>query len=430
MLDQDWLIDSFTKAELVLVCKELKVNVHGFQRNLFKAPEVLLTKSLNDALNVGTKRKKQNAISVDDITKKIYMKLLENHPYLREITFEEFIIRAEIDTSLSISEMIIISIEAFIGDYKKHKLIMIENYQKGEYLFSGLSKELSRPLIKKINNFIFTDTFKESRSETLHQYVKNIKGNKLEYYESIIGEIRTEDDLFKRLMRTQPNNKLLVIVSFLLYEDNYKLNKYSSLLEFSITEIQEFKLITTSKILEKELEDNIIYKKENRELNDQVENLKIAHNEYKRNFIKLDEDLKKALQMLNDTKVKNITLEKIAKKHEPLIFFFLRLISENKFIIITNERGQITNTIFEDITLSPSELKKNLRNNSNSFNDHIIFVTRVSFQTGKDWFKFKRILEEYKLTYEELGHYELSDNLIEIVGYLNRKEILVYADEI
>jgi hypothetical protein len=430
VLDQEWFVETLTKKDLATVCSKFKVSVQGFQKNLNNAPEHLLLMSIKEALNNGIKKKKKNALVFEEILEKIVSEVEGKCPYINNLTFEEFMIRAEMDTNLSTYQIIAVTFIKFPNEYKNHKLIMIDNLKNAQYIFHGLSKELTRPVIEKIEYLIDSRISEDENFHLLKRFQQDVmatdKGNKYK-----IDKPKTEEEAFKLLTEVHEKERYLVLVSFLLHNNHYKDVKYKSLLYFALSEIQKYHLQTYKEESKKQVERSLGYEEENNHLNDEIKRINSEYDKIKILLTNTEEQLMDNKQALEITQTKHDKLEKIFKQNEPLQMFFLRLVSENQFLIITKDSEQFIHTPFEGVTISPSDFKKQLRIKPlDTFREQVLFITRVSFQTGKEWIQFKNLLEESQLTYEELGHYEISYYIREIVEYLNRKEILVYADEI
>jgi len=433
VLDQDWFLDVLTKKDLVFLCNEFKqISVEGFTRNLNNAPENKLITGIKNALNNGFKKQKRNAIVFEDMLKDIVKGVKTKCPYINNLTFEEFIIKAETDSNIVTYEIIAVIYIDFPDLYKTHKQIMMENLKKSLYICHGLSEELSRPIIDKMQYFIHTKASKDENYNFLKRFQEDIMvTDKAEFFKEICQRTKTEEDTFKLLTETHEKERYFVLVSFLLYDHRYKEAKYNQLLEFSLREIQHYYLRTYREQVEKGIERSMNYETQNRYLKEENKRLNTNYTETKGLLAQTEEDFLSTLETLETVELKYQKLDMISKQSEPLKMFFLRLVSENQFLIITKDNEHFSNTPFEGVTLSPSDFKKQLRTNPNhTLKEQVVFVTRVSFQTGKEWFQFKKLLEDNQLVYEELGHYEISYYVREIVQYLYRKEILVYADEI
>ncbi|WP_393959905.1 hypothetical protein [Priestia megaterium] len=432
MLDQEWFIEVLTRQDLATLCNEFKVRVQGFQRSLSNAPINLLKAAMKDALNNGIKRKKNNALVFEEMLKKIVKEVREKCPYLDKLKFEEFIVRVEVDSNISNYEAIAITILDYPYEYQNHKENILQNFRNKVYIFNGLSEELSRPIIEKIKFLIEEVSFESQYYTLLKKFERdNLNNQQNNLYKEIYGKFKTEEQTFKLLTEIDKPNQYVVITAFLLHDNNYKEDKYKSLLEFCIKKIQEYYLERYEhKIVEVEGE-KLRYEEKNISLNRQIETLNNQYEEKKEYIVNVEENLSVAVNAGKELQQKHDQLEEIIRQNEPLQMFFLRLVTENQFLIITKDYEQFIHTPFEGVTISPSDFKKQLRNNRNhKFKEQIIFVTRVSFRTGRDWFNFKQTLNDNELTFEEIGHYEIFYYIKEIVEYLNRKEILVYADEI
>lgn len=432
MLDQEWFIEVLTRQELAILCNDFKVRVQGFQRSLSNAPINLLKAAMREALNNGIKRKKNNALVFEEMLKKIVKEVREKCPYLDRLKFEEFIVRVEVDSNISNYEAIAVTILDYPQEYENHKENILRNFRNKVYIYNGLSPELSRPTIEKIK-FLIEEVSFESQYYTLLKKFENdnlnIEQNNL--YKEIHGKVNTEEETFKLLTEIDKPNQYVVISIFLLHGNNYKEDRYKFLLEFCIKKIQEYYLERSEHKIVEMKGEKLDYEGKNISLNRQIETLNIQCEEEKEYIASVEENLSVAVKTNKELQQKHNQLEEIIKQNEPLQMFFLRLVTENQFLIITKDYEQFIHTPFEGVTISPSDFKKQLRNNRNhKFKEQIIFVTRVSFKTGRDWFNFKQILNDNELTFEEIGHYEIFYYIKEIVEYLNRKEILVYADEI
>lgn len=432
MLDQEWFIDVLTKKELAYLCTKFNINVQGFRRNLINAPEHKLILAIKEALNNGIAKKKVNAIVFEDMLEKIVKEVEKKCPYITKLTFEDFMTRAEIDSNIATYEIIAVTFVNFPDKYALHKATMSENLKNNQYIFHGLSKELSRPTIEKITSLMDLQLSKDETYSLLNRFEVDITfSDKGALYKSLAGKSQTEEETFKLLTEVHEKDRYLVLVAFLLYNDNYKEEKYNSLLVFSIHEVYNYYSQILKDQIKKEMNRSANYEHENKNLNGKIERLENDYKETNTLFTELEKEMLSNLQTLETVKIKHDKLDTILKQNEPLQMFFLRLVSENNFLIITKDHEEFTSTPLEGVTLSPTDFKKQLRTNPNhTFKNQVIFVTRVSFKTGAEWFHFKNLLEENELNYEELGHYDISNYVKEIIEYLNRKEILIYADEI
>ncbi|GGE57120.1 hypothetical protein [Priestia taiwanensis] len=432
MLDQEWFIQVLTRKDLAILCNDFKVRVQGFQRSLNNAPVNLLKAAMREALNNGIKRKKNNALVFEEMLKKIVKEVREKCPYLDKLRFEEFIVRVEVDSNILNYETIAVAIFDYPHEYQNNKEKMIENFRNKMYIFNGLSEELSRPVIEKIN-FLVEEVNLESECYTLLKKFErdNLSSQQNNLYKKIHGKVKTEEQTFKLLTEIDKPNQYVVITVFLLHGNNYKEDKYKFLLEFCIKKIQEYYLERCKHKIVKMQGEKLDYERKNISLNRQIETLNSQYEEKEKYNTCIEEKLSVAVNIGKELQQKHNQLEEIIRQNEPLQMFFLRLVTENQFIIITKDYEEFIHTPFEAVTISPLNFKKQLLNNQNhKFKEQIIFVTRVSFRTGRDWFNFKQTLNDNQLVFEEIGHYEIYYYIKEIVEYLNRKEILVYADEV
>lgn len=424
---------------MVNICQKFKLNVTGFQRNLNNAPKKTLESTIKIALTNGLQKKKgrktSDHLQIEDMLTELTNDAIKKCPYIEHSLFIDFAHQAEIDSNIKTYETIAVVYQLYPEEYNTYYKHMVENTKQQNYLFFGITEDLKQTSFEKILRVVEKNTHKDRNYKLLEELQNNfLKSNEkevVERYEQLINTIKDEDDLFLALSKSAENLHYLLIIAFLLQGDNYQKTKYSSLLQYVLFEIQTKKLVevkddlnTKELELEKYEEENLIIKEkiekleqENSELTITLDNQKIQYNKIYKELLEIKENKQQ--------------LETILQQNEPLQMMFLRIASEYDFLIITKDVDEFRNTPFEGVTISPSEFKRSLKNNPNNrYKEQILFITRTSFQTAKDWYQFKQHLENKNLKYEELGQYDICCYIQGIIEHLCRKEVLIYADEL
>ncbi|MEI4802942.1 hypothetical protein WAZ07_16815 [Bacillus sp. FJAT-51639] len=436
MFEQEVFLSILDKTEMAYICKKFKLNVTGFQRDMTNAPIKALVNAIKTALTNGMKKKRRNQkgdhLPYEDMLHQMAEETLNKHRYISELGFEEFIVRMEVCSDVKICEIFAIVYYQYFEEYQKNFIQMVENVRNNKYVFSGLSNQLDSTPLEKIYKVIRNQIVEDDTYTFLKNFENEIlESNYKEEYLKINKSTLDEEATFRLLASSSKNMYLCILLSFLLKEERYKSEQYVPLIEVIVSKIytkrleenvKELKTLETEQIEFKKM--NEILEKENENFIELLANLNVEYSSQK-------EELQNIHKYLKEIEDENSRLKKILEKNEPLQMFFLRLISENDFMIVTKDVEQFMNTPFEGVTISPSQFRKQLkRNDKNYLQNQIIFITRVSFSTGGDWYRFKQLLDEHQLRYEEIGQYDICSYIKEIIECLNRKEIFVYADEI
>lgn len=434
MFDVDWFLSILDRSDMAYLCQKFRLTVTGFQRNMNNAPIKMLGNTLKTALNNGFQKKKGNKkdhlpfeIMLTDIAKDLTVK----YPNLFGISFHEFAVRAELETDLNLYEIISISYHHFPKEFEKNYESIVTNTKEKRYIFYGLSEELSKSPIEKIYKMVRADKLQERNMKLLIEFENDF----LQSTEVVLDEIRDlindEESAFRVLTKADKDITLYVLVAFLLKEERYKDDTYKDLVQTTVLDIQDHKLaqlnLTTE---EKDMEMKNIESK----LQRLVDDISRLQEENSGLVTRLNTHIEKEKAIMG--KVEELTnkiskLENILHKNEPLQMVYYRIITENDFIFITKDVDHFVGTPFESVTISPLEFRKVIKTNAtHPYKEQTVFVTRSSFSNGTEWYQFKQFLEKHHLRYEELGQYEITCYIQEIIQHLSRKEVLIYADEI
>lgn len=433
MFEQEVFLSILDKSDMAYICKKFKLNVTGFQKDMTNAPIKLLGNALKTALNNGMKKKRRNQkgdhLSYEDMLNQIAEEVLDKNSYISELSFEEFIVRMEVCTDIKNYEIFALVQYQYPDAYQENFTKMVGNVKDDRYVFAGLSPELDNTPLEKIYKLI-------NNQSDIHSLLKNFEKDILESdykeeYMRIYDLALDEEKTFRLLASSSKNVYLYILVSFLLKEERYKDEKYSPFVEIIISKIHMKRLAEEVKELKKIEREQIEVKNKNNIIEQEQEKLTRVLENLNDEYRYQKEELENVRKYLKEVTDENDRLKKILEKNEPLQMFFLRLISENDFTIVTKDVENFMNTPFEGITTSPSGFLKQLKKGDiKYFQKQTIFVTRVSFSTGREWYQFRQLLDEHQLRYEEIGQYDICSYIKEIIEHLNRKEIFVYADEV
>lgn len=434
VFDLDWLLSLLDKNDMAYICQKFKLTVTGFQRNLNNAPMNSLGTTIKTAISNGfqkKKRNKNNYLPIEQMVEGIVKDVIIKHPYISKLNFVEFAEHVEFEQDLRKYEIVFITYKLFPEDFIKNYESIVKNSKEGRYIFYGLSEELSKTPLEKIKKVIGTENLHELNVDVIKAFRENCLQLSVDFFSKVEGLVDNEESTFCLLAKAKEDMHIYILVAFLLKEKRYSNEKYKELLQITVLNIKNHNLKQLNlTVLEKEAEVKEIKGRIEKliDYNSKIEkankSLVTELNTHKENKSVLTRNVE---ELTN----KNKTLDNILKRNEPLQLVYYRIISENNFIIVTKDVEYFIGTPFESVTLLPSEFKKEIKLNSNHpFKECTIFVTRTSFSSGSEWYQFKLFLERNSLFYEELGQYDISSYIQEIIQYLSRKEILIYADEI
>ncbi|MFD9626649.1 hypothetical protein [Peribacillus muralis] len=433
--------------------------------------------TIKSALTNGMKKKKNSRsdhLPIDVLLSAISLEVQKKCPYLNEISFEEFAFRVENDSKISTYEIIIMTYMNYEDQYNEHYEVMVENIKQNEFIFKDLTEYLDRTPIEKITLIMNTEVLKDIHLKILKNYENKILHSDLAgFYTNIYIAEPDEETLIRLLSSSEEDKHIYQLLPFLLQEARYKDDKYAELTKIALLLIYEQELEEEKKVVQglekdinrleeetqtlKEDKDKVEQLRENdaQELEEEkkvVQGLETEVNRLEEETQTLKEDKDKVEQLresvekelhlvqknliatekkLDIETKKRIKLNYVLTQNEPLNLVFFRLIAEHKFSIITKDKEQLEDTPFESISFQPSVFKKQVKDlSAEPFRNQMLFVTRGSFSTGGDWYNFKQFLNKHGLTYEELGEYNITSYIKEILEYFNQKEILVYADDL
>ncbi|MFS0665955.1 hypothetical protein AB1L06_18420 [Bacillus mojavensis] len=450
MIDVDWFLSLLDKNDMAYICQKFKLTVTGFQRNLSSAPIKLLGNTIKTALNNGFQKKrgkKKDYLPFEEMFLNIAKDLIEKRPNISEFTFLEFAVHVEFEQDLRNFEIISIAYKLFPKEFEKHYDTIVKNTNKGHYIFNGLSQELSRTPLEKICKIVDVKSLHEKNIETLKEFGNIFLQSSEKVFVEIRDLIADEESAFRFLAKTKKNMHVYIMTAFLLKEERYNEEIYKDLIQTTVLNIQAHKLEQLNKTAEekeaelKNIESKLLKltKEKEAELKN-VESRLLKLTEEKTRLEKENSSLVTSLnrQIENENhllgNIKELTkkvdkLESVLNKNEPLQMVFYRIITENNFIIVTKDVDYFVGTPFESVTILPTKFKKNIRSSS-QYKEQTVFVTRSSFISATEWYGFKQFLEKHHLSYEELGQYDITFYIQEIIQYLSRKEVLIYADEL
>ncbi len=429
MFDIDWFLSILKKEDMEYICRKFKLSVTGFQRNLTRAPISTLGNTIKTALSNGFRKKKgnkNNYLPLDEFMNTIACELIKKYPFIPDFEFLEFAEQAELELVMREYEIVAVSYKYFEIEFKKYYTEVVNNTKNNRYIYHGITKELSKSVLEKINDVIRTSSLKKEYENILKDFYNNIVSI------SDIGEDPgSEEDALRALLLSNKEAQLNVMVAHLIKNNRYKDEAYKELVEITVFKIKEYYYNCAQSDLKEILE-------EKKEINGILEDKKIENIEFKKLVSELNEKLSISFKNEKDHLIKITELEgkienltSVLKRNEPLQLFFYRVITENNFILVTKDLNQFIDTPFESVTILPSDFKKNIKSNLKSSQiEDTVFVSRSSFTSGSEWYKFKSFLENNLVNYEELGQYEVTFYIEEIIKYFNRKEVLIYADEI
>lgn len=433
MFDIDWFLSILDKPDMAYICQKFKLTVTGFQRNLNNAPTKSLGNTIKTAINNGFQRKKGNKkdhLPFEEMFADIVKDLMVKHPYFSELSFMEFAIRAELEQDLRKYEIVSIAYLLFPKEFEEHYDTIVINTNEGRYIFYGLSEELSKTAIEKINTIVGANNLYERNIKLLKEF-----GNDLQATKGVFAGIRdlmeNEESAFRVLAKAEKDIHVFILVAFLLKEKRYNIETYKDLVQSTVLDIQAYELEQLNLTLEeKEVEMKNIESK--------IQKLVDEKNSLEKENSGLKTRLKTHIdnELVLTGKVEEITnkmttIENVLHKNEPLQMVYYRIITENNFIVVTKDVDHFIGTPFESVTTLPSEFRKEIKTNTfHPYKEQTVFVTRSSFSNGTEWYQFKQFLEKHHLRYEELGQYEITCYIQEIIQHLSRKEVLIYADEI
>jgi hypothetical protein len=435
VFDVDWYLSILDKSDMANICQKFKLNVTGFQRNLNNAPIKTLGNAIKTALNNGFQKKRGNKndhLPFEDMLADVAKEIKTKYPKISEMMFEEFAIYAELEIDLSIYQIVSILYHQFPEEYKLHYESIVANTKENLYIFHGLSEELSKTPIEKIYKILGANNIDERNIKLLKQFEEDCfqLPNK-EIYHRIKELMLNEEAALRVLVISDKDIHVFVSVAFLLENERYKNESYQALIQSAVLAIHKLELERLNQKLEYNEEELTKVECKLQALIEEKEKLEKENSGLMNQLTTLVEketDSSIAIELLSNQKT---ILESVLHKNEPLQMVFLRIITENNFTIVTNDVEHFVGTPFESVTILPSQFKKELKTKSHhSYKEQTVFITRSSFSTGTNWYQFKQILEKHELHFEELGQYEITCYIQEIIQYLSRKEVLVYADEI
>lgn len=419
---------------MAYICQKFKLTVTGFQRNLSKAPINTLGSTIKTAINNGYLKKKgnkKNYLPFEELLAKIAEDLTEKYSYISELTFIEFAVRTEFEFNLRDFEIISIAYKLFPSEFEKHYEAAVANTKEGRYIFYGISEELSKTPLEKINNILGVNNLQERNIKILKEFGDDLLKSSENVFNGMLDLLDDEESAFRAFAKSENDIHLFILVIFLLRNERYKEEVYKDLFQTAIQNIQSLELERLTKNAEEKEE-------EAKQIENKFNKLLLEKNNYEEQnsdlIYRLDRYIHKEKNLLLkiDELTTSITkLENVLQKNEPLQLFYYRVITEYDFIIVTKDVEYFNSTPFESVAISPSDFMSEIKKSSSNPNkDQIVFVTRSSFLNGTEWYKFRQFLEKHHISYEELGQYEITFYIQEIIQHLSRKEVLIYADEI
>jgi hypothetical protein len=433
VFDIDWFLSILDKPDMAYICQKFKLTVTGFQRNLNNAPTKSLGNTIKTAINNGFQKKKGNKndhLPFEEMFADIVKDLMVKHPYISELSFMEFAVRAELEQDLRKYEIVSIAYLLFPKEFEEHYDTIVINTNEGRYIFYGLSEELSKTALEKINTIVGANNLYERNIKLLKEFGNDLQSTKGVFAE--IGDLmENEESTLRVLAKAEKDMHVYILVAFLLTNERYKDENYKDLIQTAAYNVQSHKLERLNLTIEEkeselkniEIKLQLLVDENNRLEKDNTGLLARINTQ-----LETERVLEETVESQKD---KLAALENVLHKNEPLQMVFLRIITENNFIIVTKDVTHFVGTPFESVTILPSQFKKEIKTKTRHlYSEQTVFVTRSSFSTGAEWHQFNLFLEKHQLRYEELGQYEITCYIQEIIQHLSRKEVLVYADEI
>jgi len=434
VIDVDWFLSILDKTDMAYICQKYKLNVTGFQRNLSKAPIKTLGSTIKTAINNGYQKKKgnkKNHLPFEEMFADIVNDLKEKYPYISEIGFLEYASRAELEPDLREYEIVSIAYKIFPNDFEEHYETAVTNTKQGRYIFYGISEELSKTAKEKINNIVGVNNLHERNIKILKEFSNDCLRSSKDIFNGMLDLVDDEEMAFRAFAKSESDIYLFILVAFLIKNERYKDETYKDLVQTAVLDIQNLEQERLTLNIEEMEEETKKTEKELQELIHEKNRLEEKNSDL---IYRLNRhiDKEKTLTLkIGELTTKMTTLENVLQKNEPLQMFFYRVITENNFIIVTKDVEHFNGTPFESVTILPSQFRNEIKTSAyNPYKDQIVYVTRSSFMNGTEWYQFKRFLEKHHVSFEELGQYEITFYIQEIIQHLSRKEVLIYADEI
>lgn len=405
---------------MVIIIKKFKIKVQGFQRNFERAPDTLLTSSIEKELRMPFQRGKKKSTSLQQVYDLFTAQLLKELPGLETRSLEEFNTYIEMNQIHSKATIISFLKSYFPETYEEKKNIIHDNVLNKRLLLEGVVKFI--PTEKK---------FEQIESRLLEQIMVH---KKLEYYEFIaedkIGKKqyqtykeqvnqKGEDSLIAMLLQTPDSLQHILILAFLLEEKRFKLMHYKVFLTYVIMRFEEEKEINLNhQLKEKDTQISEIKRKYQR-LNTKYRTISKTMEKYEEEE-KNYQNLLQTYKLLKDKQEKlNIKIE----KNQPFVSFFINMALGYPILLVTNDTQLFTCTPFEKCVISVDQFQKDRKNKDLSkYKDKYIFVTRISFSNTSQWMACRKFFIKNGLKYCELSGYDFEDYIKQMTEYLYIKE--------
>jgi hypothetical protein len=427
MIEYEWFLSVLDKEDLLRICNKYKIQPEGFAKRLENAPKTRLGNELKSCLYAALERKKKRkTLKFEILLKWIVDEVIASHPFIKNLSFDTFVIEMETDTSIKNYQIIALLKVLFNEEYNNFLDKMIENTNNKEYILSGLSSISNRSTSEKIRSVIGNHMNSDDIKKRFTEYEKDFLGEfSNEYFktkEMINGD---EELLLNFLIKANKSIQPYLMLAFLLTHDNYKNTNYTELLN-KVESVFERKRFESQQKRCEELNGQLsgLTNIENR-LKKTKQNLTDIKNECSN----LQETLELSSKEIEKLKAANQVLRKEIKvreekvrNNEPIINYFSQFIQSKDMLIITSDSEMFKGTPFESNVIDRVRfMDDKKKKNTDSYIGKTLFFTRSSFQT-REWGRLKTFLEASSLKYIEIGYFDLSSYIGDIMKHLYREE--------
>jgi hypothetical protein len=427
MIEYEWFLSVLDKEDLVKICNKYKIQPEGFAKRLENAPKIRLGNELKSCLYAALeKKKKRKTLKFETLLKWIVDEVIVNHQYIKNLSFDTFVLEMETNASIKNYQIIALLKALFSEEYMNFLDNMIENTKNKEYILSGLSSISKRSISEKIRSIINNHRIIDENKKILMEYEKDFLGEFSEEYfktkEMINGD---EELLLNLLIKSNKSIQPYLMLAFLLTRENYKDTKYTELLN-KVESVFERKRFENQLKRCGELNGQLIGLTN---IENRLEKTKRNLTEMKNECSKLQETIELSSKEIQNLKAanhilrkENIVTEEKVRNNEPIINYFSQLIQSKDMLIITSDTEMFKGTPFESkvidrVRFMDDKKKKNI----DSYNGKTLFFTRSSFQT-REWGRLKTFLETSSFKYIEIGYFDLSSYIGDIMKHLYREE--------
>ncbi|ALS74976.1 hypothetical protein AUC31_06935 [Planococcus rifietoensis] len=413
----------FTKEEIVRIVENFNIKIPGFQRSFERVPIEMLRSYLAKELKASLtqKRKGRKHTTISEVYEFISFTFAKNNSEVPNLTLEELSFKIGVDVNYSTGIVLSLINTNFPEVYEKNKDLLINNVIQSEPILKNIIR--SSTTDEKIENIKKVLLSENALDIKINSYITEIKSiYSINFYEEIFFKVNNKgaDSFTKELLKTPKEDWYIHILAFLSEKERYLESKYSFLLQYVISCMEEKISNSQIKRITKLVEENT--HKSNK--------LSAAYEENKKleNIVQEFENVSKSHnELMEENQNLKITLTKLTEqrnREEPFLQYYDFLLKKHRAIIITSDIRLFEGTQLNDYVLSIEHFHQMRKEKNATFLlNKTILISRTSFISTNEWLVSKRYLEKNDFLFHEILGYEIEDYLKQILKVLQNERM-------